>query len=435
MTELRARLAALRMPIRLAYVGLLLLATLVPFGLDPDLGRAFERLARAWSPTLTARDWIDAARNVALFAGWGVVWMITAPVERAWLSLREAVLTGAALSLGVELAQSLSSLRNPNAVDLLTNTGGALLGALGLVALVMVAGAGRGAKSFVGIPALAFAGPYAIAAFLEALIPLFRQNAFPNVYGGPLGRFRVVWQMFEVRSLFDLPFEDFLLFLPAGALAVAAAVERGWGYGPAARRVSLVGLLLAALAEVAHGLVGQPIILGAIVLHALAIAAGAFAAVQLLPQLTQRYRGRQRPFGVLVAYAIVLALWGLRPYTIEWSGAAIAQKLSMDWWIPLAALSVQMDFFSVVDVCGPFFLYLPLGALLAVWPLRFTGRWSHAWPGLYLAAATEVGQLVLVGRMLDVTDLLIQASGVLIGWAVVRRGGFLPYGEVRPARG
>jgi glycopeptide antibiotics resistance protein len=96
---------------------------------------------------------------------------------------------------------------------------------------------------------------------------------------------------------------------------------------------------------------------------------------------------------------------------------------------------MRLDMFSVVDVSGPFLLYLALGALLAVWPLRLRGRLSGFAPAIYLAVATEIAQIVVAERLLDVTDLMIQASGATAGWVVVRRAGFRPYGaQLAPAR-
>jgi glycopeptide antibiotics resistance protein len=85
--------------------------------------------------------------------------------------------------------------------------------------------------------------------------------------------------------------------------------------------------------------------------------------------------------------------------------------------------------FSVVDVMVAFFLFLPLGALLAVWPIRLRGSLRGFLPALYFAGAVELSQTMVLGRTVDITDFLVQAAGVGIGWAIVRRAGFRPYGE------
>jgi VanZ family protein len=98
--------------------------------------------------------------------------------------------------------------------------------------------------------------------------------------------------------------------------------------------------------------------------------------------------------------------------------------------MPLASLGMRMDFYSVVDVCSPFFLYLPFGALLAVWPLRRHGPLRGPLPGVYLAMLLEALQLLVTGRLPDITDALVQASAVLVGWAIMRRTGYPKRGSL-----
>lgn len=433
MIDLARQLDRARLPARGAYLLILLMATLP--SLDFAAGGAVDpdRLARMFSPSVSARDAIDGARNLALFAGWGLVWMLTARPGRTLVALGFAVLTGAAVSLSVETAQLLSTSRTPSVLDLFTNTAGALGGALILVMIVMAAARRREGRSYVGMPATVFAWAYGVAAFAEAFVPLFRQDAFPNAFRGPFGRFRTTAEMFEWSSLTDLPVTDLLLYVPAGAFAVAALAEGGRSYGSAAIRVGVVGTLLSILAEVSHGFLGLPIEAGAVLAHASGIVIGAAATVYGLPRLTRRLRGPARPRALLVAYGTLLMLWALRPYLPELSLVAIGEKLVGDWWIPLGLLAQRVDMFSVVDVVTPFLLYLPLGGLLAVWPVASSGPLRLFWPALYLAATTEVCQLLVLGRTLDVTDLLVQASGALVGWTVLRRAGFRPYGFLRRA--
>ena len=419
-----------RLPARAAFVGILLLATLSSFDFSPDSARVAWRLGRALSPNIGASDAIDALRNLALFAGWGVVWMATAGAGRTTRQLLGALASGAAISVGVEAAQLLSATRNASIVDVLTNTVGTAIGALGFVFLVRLAASLKGRRSFVGIPALAIAGPYGLACFIEATVPLFRQDEVFGASGGPFGRMSIALGSFSWRSLLDLPIEDFFLFLPAGVFAVAALIEADLGYSSARTRVVLYGAAFALLAELLHGPNGQPIIAGAVVVHALAVAAGAFLAARFLPDFSQALRGASRPRSLLRGLAILIALWALRPWVPEF--LPLSERLSADWWVPLAALGGRMDVFSVADVVGPFFLYFPVGALLAVWPWRRTGWMADLWPVVWLAVATEALQLVVQGRFVDVTDPLIQISGAVIGWTIIRRAGYRPYGESHP---
>jgi glycopeptide antibiotics resistance protein len=96
--------------------------------------------------------------------------------------------------------------------------------------------------------------------------------------------------------------------------------------------------------------------------------------------------------------------------------------------------------FSALHVAQQFLLYLPLGALLAIWPLRLSGKWSNLWPGLGVAVAIELGHIVVAGRTFDVTNILLACAGLAMGWVAVRRSGYQPYGAAlrdatsRPSR-
>lgn len=424
-------LTRVRTPARAAYVAVLLLATLTPFAVDSDGARVAERLARVAHPSFSNRDVVDGARNIILFAGWGVVWALTAvgPVRRI---ITAATLSGAAISAAVESAQLFSSNRTASLLDLSTNTGGAIAGALVLVTLVGLASARRRARSFVGIPTTFFAVSYAAAAWLEAFIPLFRQGILPTAFGGPFSRLSAALAAFRWESLFEFTVSDLPIFLPAGALAVAALAEHGMPYPVAFRRTAAWGAILVVLAEIMHGGLGQPLIAGAVLLHAGAVAGGAWAAAKWLPALSVALRGSARSRALTIAYMAILAAWAWRPFLPEVTLAGYQEKFDTPWYIPLAALGMRVDFFSVVDVCAPFFLYLPLGALLAAWPWRREGALAGPLPGVLLALALEVGQVVVLYRMLDVTDAIVTASGVLVGWAVMRRAGYRPYGVTFP---
>jgi VanZ family protein len=412
-----------RWPARVLYVGILLTATLWPFTPDYTPALVAERLGRALSPTIVPRDAIDAARNLVLFAGWGLVWAVTGRGSLPRL-LRNATFTGMCVSIAVEGAQLFSRDRNPSILDVLTNTAGAFGGALALVLLALVVRSRREEKSYLGLPALTFAGGYAVACALETWIPLFRQEPVLGAVGHPFHRLRVTVRAIELASVLDPPVIDMLLFAPLGVLAVAALFELGWSYRQGARLAAAFGAVLAVVMEFAHGLLGLPISVGSILAHAGAIAAGALIGERLVPAAARQVTGAQRVRAFVTAYVALLALWSLRPFVPEFDTGLLMQKLQRPWWLPLSSLGMRMDFYSVVDVCSPFFLYLPFGALLAVWPLRRSGPLRGPLPGLHVAVLLEILQVLIEGRLPDITDALVPASAVLVGWAIMRRTGY-----------
>ncbi|PYO26795.1 MAG: hypothetical protein DMD73_11490 [Gemmatimonadetes bacterium] len=412
---------------RWGYVVVVLLATLTQLHFSPDLAAAGERLARAFTPSLGWRDAIDGLRNTVLFAGLGAVWVVTSRSGNVRAEIRRATLVGLALSATVEGLQVFSPVRTASIVDVTTNTLGALLGAGGVALLIAAVVGAKGARSYLGVPTLLVAGAYAGAALCEALTPLFGPAALPWTAGGPVGRLDAALHAAGPISFDTLPLIDLLLFAPVGFLFVMLLRERGRD----ARRVGVAGAGagLALVAELGHGMLGFPIWWGAVLVRVAGVGLGGWAAQRALPALTQLLRGAARARAALLAYGALLVLWGWRLFLPRTDLHAIAAQLAPESLVPLASLAQRVDAFSALHVLQQFLLYLPLGSMLAVWPLRLTGRWAHLWPGLWLAVVIELGHVLIVDRTFDPTNALIACAGLAIGWVVVRRSGFVPYGE------
>jgi VanZ family protein len=419
--------------LRIAYVAVIALATLA----DVDVlspGSAVHSVDEALRPVVTPKAVADAARNVVLFAGWGAVWAATAPGTAAVATLAGATATGALLSVAVELAQLLSPERQPSILDVGSNTAGALLGAAGVIAAIVLLRRRCGTRSFVGVPALVFAAAYGITTALEAFASFQRLERLPGVWGSPSARFAAAWAAMQPISTASLPWFDLALFAPAGAFGVAAVVELGASYSVAALATVLTALLVFPAAELLRGFAGYSIAIGPIVLHVAAVLAGALLAASSIPALTKTMRGRSRPLALLVVYAVLLALWMLRPFHPEFDLGQVAGKLTWDRFLPLQAYRERVDLFTAVDVMLSFFLYVPAGALLAAWPVRRRGALRDVLPGVYIAAAMEATQLFIVGRWFDITDVLVNCAALLLGWVVVRRAGYAPYGQLAGGR-
>jgi hypothetical protein len=156
-------------------------------------------------------------------------------------------------------------------------------------------------------------------------------------------------------------------------------------------------------------------------------------AARLLPSFSRRVRGRDRPALLAVAYGVTVMFWSWRPFRLQVTAKSMAVQFSAIHLVPLMALSARFDLFTVTDIIAQFLLFLPLGALVAVWPVRREGWLRGMWPVVYLSVVLEFGKIVVAERFLDVTHVLIQCAGAGIGWALVRRAGFGRYGEMLPA--
>ncbi|HEX6938515.1 MAG TPA: VanZ family protein [Longimicrobiales bacterium] len=417
---------------RAAYVGIILLATLSQLDPEIDAGAAVARLARAAAPSLGGRDAVDAVRNLVLFAGWGAVWLVTAGASSAARAVRDAAVTGAALSAIVEAAQLTSPVRTASVLDLASNALGALVGAAFVAGLVETLRRMNGRRSFVGMPALVFAAAYLGALLAEAVAPLFRRTPLPGATGGPLERLGAALAALDAGTLLQLPPYDVLLFLPAGSFGVLCLIELGVPAARAAWWSAGAGVFVSLVGELGHAALGHRIGLGAVAAHVAGVALGAWGARRWVAPLSRRLRGRARPQALLATYAILLASWSWRPLILETDPASLRLQFTADRFIPLRALGARVDLFSAADVVIQFLLFLPLGVLLAAWPLRRRGRLRGPLPAVYLAVALESAQILIAGRFFDVTDLLVQAAGAAMGWAAAKRAGIVPHGEVLP---
>jgi glycopeptide antibiotics resistance protein len=417
---------------RLAYVGIVLLATLTQLDFSGDLAAAAVRLSRAFTPSLGWRDAIDGVRNLALFGGLGAVWVVTSFSGNVRQAIARATLVGALLSVTVEGLQVFSPIRTASIVDVTTNTLGTLGGAVLVAALIAHVVRARGGRSYLGLPAFVPAGCYLLAVVCEALTPLFRSEPMKGIYGGPLTRLHAMMALALPLSFDATPLGDVFLYAPAGWLAVMWLAEAGGKTERSWREVAAYGAIAAMALELGHGVLAVTIRWEAAAVHALSITFGAWAAWRWLPAVTKTLRGARRAGAMFLTYAILLVIWGWRPFYPRIDPAAIAEQVALPNLIPLEFLASRADVFSALHVAQQFLLYLPLGALLAVWPLRSAGRWSGLKPVLWLAAGVELGHIFIDQRLFDVTNALIAVAGASIGWVVLRRSTYPVYGEAWP---
>jgi len=419
---------------RAAYVAIVLLGTLANLHASSDLHAVHERLSRALSPSFTWRDAVDGLRNVVLFAGLGAVWVVTSLTGHARREIGRAGLVSLLLSTTVEALQLFSPIRNASIIDVTTNTLGGLAGAVATFVLLAAVERARRDKSYLGVPMLLVAGPYALAALCEALAPLFHSAPLPAMRGGPLSRLQLALDAALPLTWTEIPILDVALFGAAGFFLVALVRERGDAPPREWLVVGAAGALIVSAAHAMHGAFGLAVRWEALATDAVSLVLGAWAASRWLAPITQTYRGAARARVAIVAYMALLVLWGWRPLLPKTKLNAIADQLNPVAFTPLESLAQRVDVFSALHVMQQFLLYVPLGALLAVWPLRSSGRLAHLWAGVWLAAVIEIGHIVVASRTFDVTNFLLALAGLAIGWVGVRRCGYRPYGAALPAK-
>ncbi|MEO6779090.1 MAG: VanZ family protein [Gemmatimonadaceae bacterium] len=413
-----------------AYVAVILLATLSNLHFDPTVADVAPRLQRALNLSPHISDAIDAARNVLLFAGLGVVWIATSRLIRASKVLLTLTLLSLVLSGCVETLQLFSPIREASLLDVTTDTIGGLVGGLITLGAFAVASESAGKRSYIGVPAVVFAAGYGLATVMEAFIPLFRQDLLPNL-GGSIGE-RIGRAVAAMRpeSVTQFPVTDTLIFFPAGVFGVAALIESGVSRWLAVWIVVFAAVVIYPAVEVVHGVASMPIIIGAALAHVVGVAAGAIAAGSLLRTFSSGLHSRTRARIAAIAYSLAIMVWSWRPFRLDLSPQSMAEQFTASHLVPLQALSSRGDLFTVTDVVAQGVLFLPLGALLAVWPVRSRGWMRGLLPAVLLAIVLEVGKIPLAERFMDVTHILIQSAGAAVGFLLLRRTGYHAHGEL-----
>jgi len=174
--------------IRAAYIVIILIATLTGLEFSANQTDALARLQRAFAPAETWRAAVDALRNLVLFAGFGAVWVATSLDRHTSRDVKHAAVISFVLSAFVEGVQTFSPVRTASIIDVAMNTIGGIIGAVVAAKLLATVRTARNERSYVGVPALLIAGPYALAVACEALTPLFNSSELPEFQGGPASR-------------------------------------------------------------------------------------------------------------------------------------------------------------------------------------------------------------------------------------------------------
>lgn len=407
--------------LRLSYLGCIAIATLLHLGFDPTPAAAARRLQRALDPTLNFKDIVDAARNIALFLGWGATWVLTSRMPASRRDVLLATLLGLLASVAVESIQLFSAFRQSSIVDVATNTLGSLVGAATLYFLERRAVGDMRRGTIIGIPAWLPAGALLLTAFGLAFAPSNRPSLVIGWVQSPIERAQEVIAAAAANVPWSALVTDAVAWCVAG-LAVAIAVRDRTGrvrLGQLAAWLLIVPtlLLVAFYGRAAAGLQREAHSWEVQVVSVLVGLAVGMALVPWWRRAVTARTSRAAQLGALAALLGAVVMWSPAGWVLE-RGAASA--LSWRQLVPMLSLYQRQDLSSVFLVLQKAGLGAALGACLVA-----RKRMGAPRPGVraavMYATLLELGQVVVPGRYPDMTDILITSSAACLVAIMVER--------------
>lgn len=334
----------------------------------------------SWPRATSRRILLDFAANVAIYFPVGFFGYLAL---RRWLPRGLAALVvwliGTGLSAGIEMCQVYTPHRVPSILDLISNSGGTVLGILLAMLLehrLRAIGSRTGALSPRAAAALLIVGCFA----LYQIYPLMPQANLPAF----------VRKVRALASPATFSLLQMAVSLPDWAAAAALL------NGALGRQGSPVFAVLLALAPARLVIVSRTFTLSDLVALPLAFVTRALLA-----------RAGRRQFPIVAALLTLTILWqGLNPFS---SGMTAFS------WVPFSAL------FTLPAVKTVFLLKaFRYGAL--IWLLRSSGwrLWTAAGGVFVMLALIEAAQLWAPGHTPEITDPLLAVLFGLLLWALER---------------
>ena len=397
--------------------------TMLPFDFSASGERVRERLRLLAEHPWRIGSRTDLASNVLLFMPWGFLLAVSMAGRGTSFAaaLILAVLGGASLSAGVELAQLYAPSRTASVVDLATNALGSALGALigwpaarwiwpGLSMRIrqIVASRPLAACALATAAGLAFA---ALAPFdvsldvgdLKAAVAKARPIPFGPPLRGP-GPSAKPWSWAG----------ELLSWTLVGGLIALAARESGWrGARALAGVVALSGILSLAFEAVQIVIPSREIDMTSVVLALLGAAVGASVVGRSASRAARRWITP-----ALWIWVCIVALSAWTPPSFAW---ARPPSVRPEWFVPFWSYYERTSVEDLADLLGQVLAFVPLGALLAARSSRRSVA-GAALIGLGCGLVLELGQIFLPARTAEVTDVLAAAVGASLGTALWRWG-------------
>ena len=407
--------------LRVAYVVCIAIATLLHPGLDFSVPHMLDRLRRAVLPELGFKDAVDAARNLALFFGWGATYALTAPAPTTRRDVAMATVLGLLVSLSVESAQLFAEQRQASLVDVWTNTVGALLGAVALAGVEHRAIGSMRRGTMIGVPAWLPASALLLMAAGLTFAPSTRPSMVISGSPSPIERFRVAEAAAAATISWPALVVDALAWLTVG-VAVAITISDRTGRVRARQLVAwlLISPSVLVLTHVGRLLVGLQRETGGLEVQGGALALGLAVGLALVPawRATVTARSiRAAHLGLLAAALGAVMAWTPAAWI------AVGPETSRFRWqqlVPMLSLFERQDMSSVFLVLQRAGLGAALGACLAA-RKRVGAPIPGIWSAVGYAALIEAGQYLVPGRYPDVTDVLITGAAAGLVLALVER--------------
>ncbi|MDO9284711.1 MAG: VanZ family protein [Aquabacterium sp.] len=125
------------------------------------------------------------------------------------------------------------------------------------------------------------------------------------------------------------------------------------------------------------------------------------------------------------ALAVLAAFWF--PYQFDWSPAGLSAQLQQALRLPFVTYYAGSEYHALNELLRKMLMFGPGGLLWAahvasrpIWRRRALWGWG-ALAALSMALLVEAGQLLLPGKVADLTDVALQAGGAWLGMAIGRR--------------
>ena len=409
-----------------AYAAFIVYATLLPFQFttDADALRT-KRQWINWDPrvlqTGEPTPITDVVINILFFVPLGFIGVHAQRRRPTAVLVARGALAGAALSLGVETLQFFTPSRNPATSDVLTNGGGAALGALLAVwarARLQTAVMRRATAWTLREPLLVILAGHTLLIVLAALVPF----DFMITVSGLRRGLRVAqldpFQGTAPDAIGDLPaalqyalFAGLLWFV-ATRIGRAGIVARALGCFAVATALA-AGLEVVQLIMRSHVCSTRDV---------LAAAAGALAG--MIVGAVRMRGGRTGWRWAFVAAVAIVGAHALVPFRFDFDPTAMRQRIGWTTLVPYSSYYYKANVAAVADLLDGLLAYVPVAF---VWARLRAGTTSKRVSHFGVAAACagialvlEFLQLGLPRRYPEISDVLTAALGGLLGAAAWR---------------